>query len=687
MTDNIARNTTLRYGVPQDRSIKDKKSIEQYSEDGTITEYTTPWVGRLSSDGLITPNSGWWAFDVDLSLYSGKGLSQGDNIHLQMRSWEKSHVSLSSLIAAKIDGTIEANVDLLQSQHLSNSMMGMVSKVGSMGGSLYKVVTSLETGKWGEALSAGINIGKTAANLCGVKTEAAQDIQGKIDGTVTLSMTGSIETSGSIEASKQTTGIVSPTFYLKDFDFSNAPALGEGIWNLETSPVVYYTDAYVDWRSEEYHTTKKWTRPVLSDKVGAFWDGMKYVGKKSPFGGVNASKEPCRGRVCYFDPTSVKVTLNPHVFTEDEIRNAKVYAVCGVRHNAKFGSTEGYRTAMDLGSSELSAAGTRNFTNRPFDEVPFDALSSYNDKMGKKTGVKFDAEDFNNGKYGVFGRGDKDYLLEPVALHAADAADWMPAYEVNVTLVVEHEGTPIVYSRTFLPKYEQMNSARMTDLTPEKIADSRPDNYVAEIYSEQMNHIKDLRNWIWRTIHPAYGSPYKVHQWNWSINLDNGRWYEIPAIEDKVEESFSQIFDGDPATKWCCRIKTRNASEAKSVGDSNRSVWFAEFQTNAVVSPVSYTLVTANDNSVFSARRPRTWALYGRESVNDAWKLLDKQETAAAGGVPTANALPHTNMTAKEYQLNPASASNMHYFRFEVLNTWDNDENSYMQLGEFRLNW
>ena len=67
--------------------------------------------------------------------------------------------------------------------------------------------------------------------------------------------------------------------------------------------------------------------------------------------------------------------------------------------------------------------------------------------------------------------------------------------------------------------------------------------------------------------------------------------------------------------------------------------------------------------------------------------MLDKQETAAAGGVPTANALPHTNMTAKEYQLNPASASNMHYFRFEVLNTWDNDENSYMQLGEFKLNW
>lgn len=123
------------------------------------------------------------------------------------------------------------------------------------------------------------------------------------------------------------------------------------------------------------------------------------------------------------------------------------------------------------------------------------------------------------------------------------------------------------------------------------------------------------------------------------------------------------------------------------MGDNSRSVWFAEFQTEAVVSPVSYTLVTANDNAVFSARRPRTWALYGRETGNEAWTLLDRQETAAAGGVPTANALPHTNLTAKDYQLNASTASNMRYFRFEVLNTWDNGENSYMQLGELKLNF
>ena len=94
-----------------------------------------------------------------------------------------------------------------------------------------------------------------------------------------------------------------------------------------------------------------------------------------------------------------------------------------------------------------------------------------------------------------------------------------------------------------------------------------------------------------------------------------------------------------------------------------------------------------DDDGQHRDHRPRTWALYGRETVNEAWTLLDRQETAAAGGVPTANALSHTNMTAKGYQLNASTASNMRYFRFEVLNTWDNGENSYMQLGELKLNF
>ena len=154
---------------------------------------------------------------------------------------------------------------------------------------------------------------------------------------------------------------------------------------------------------------------------------MKYVEVKSPFGGVGDSKEPARGRVCYFDPASIKVTLNDKVFTEDEIRNAKVYAVCGVCKGAKFGSTENYRKAIGLGESKITAACSRVFSNRPFDEAPFDGLCGYSDMMGMKTSVKFTAEDFDDRRFGVFGRGNENYLIEPQALHSGNGADWMPA--------------------------------------------------------------------------------------------------------------------------------------------------------------------------------------------------------------------------------------------------------------------
>ena len=49
----------------------------------------------------------------------------------------------------------------------------------------------------------------------------------------------------------------------------------------------------------------------------------------------------------------------------------------------------------------------------------------------------------------------------------------MPAYEVNVTVVVEHDGKPIVYSRTYLPEYKSMDAAEVVKFTPEKLMEQK----------------------------------------------------------------------------------------------------------------------------------------------------------------------------------------------------------------------
>ena len=110
MTDNLALRTTIPYGVPADRKLSNKAAINQTGQ-GTFMDYITPWVDYKSNDGLIVPNAGWWAFDVDMSLMRPETINEQDNIKLQMRSWDTDHTSLFSTMAANIDGTMKGSFE------------------------------------------------------------------------------------------------------------------------------------------------------------------------------------------------------------------------------------------------------------------------------------------------------------------------------------------------------------------------------------------------------------------------------------------------------------------------------------------------------------------------------------------------------------------------------------------------
>lgn len=687
----MAQNTTLLYGIPQDLRLKSKEKIGQ-TVSGNIVSYTTPWVKNMSQDGHIVPNAGWWAFDIDLSLYSGKNYNNSDEISLQMRSWQGDHVSLNSLITANIDGSIKANIDLLQSQHIGNSLFGVIGRLGSMGASVKKVVDSATAEKWGDAFGAGIAFGKTVANMCGVKTESSQDIQGTFDGTVSLAMNGTISTTGIVQGTRPTENIASPTFMFKDFDRQYANALGEGIWNLETSPVVYYTNAQVEWRHDyDTHTLKLSGDPFRGTKeVYTRWGD-----KNSPFNAqksvvfqglwseeVHTSKDPWCGYVNYFDPSSIKVTLNPNVFTEDEIEGAKVFATCGVRRaNSEFGSLDDYRSALGLQGNQFDISKTNGgeYYNRPFTEAPFDALSNCEDKMGMVTGKTFPISKMDGHNCGMFGRGDDDYILDPIPLSGDDhpLRTYMPSYEVTVTLIVEHDGKPIVYSRTYLPEYKYMAVTSMPTLDPYVIENMRPANYVPEIFDQQIKRNRDIQTWTRRTLQ--------------SNERGSNNIFSDP------KETWTNLIDGDVNTKWNPVyedkywdkhfIRDSYYGQAESAYYSDKQCLFAEFKTNFPITPWSYTLTTANNNASNHAGRPRTWVLLGKKKASDPWTMLDAEETAGSGGVPRSNALPMGNLQEKEYFFNGTRPDGFQYFRFEVLYTWNDDRDAHMQLGEFRFNY
>ena len=578
MTDHLAQQSTWRYGLPEDKTIQNKTTLGQ-TGDGTYMTYTTPWTNYMSDDGLITPNAGWWAFDVDLSQTRTDDILSTDNIRLQMRSWNTQHVSLSSTIQAAIEGSfsgdLNAEVNLLQSQHLNNSATGIVAKLGSMAGNVASAVANYMKGEKGNAFGAVVDFAKNGCNLAGIKTEGAHDIEGdikgKVEGTITLGLTGNIDTEGTIRGSAPTVGIASPTFYLKDFDLKNSH-LGQGVWNLKTPPVVY----------------------VLCRFVAAGGGDILY-----PY---------------FLDPNSIEIQLNPDVFPESQVEWIKVEALCTAKKSKM--NDDATRLAYGVGSywkiREITTVvkqreripyetyweGVQWYENVSKENSAFsDFLYSSEDKMG------FEFKD--DWKTRVLrGRCMDDMWLEPyVCFYDYDyqEVERMPFLEVNVTVRVKMKGmdTPILLSRNYLPEYKNYAYGWGMDQAIQKASAYKP----TELYDYQMKRINDLLTLFRVPSHKDYN------------------YFPLSGTGGTGSEGYDKLFDGKKETKWC----TSEKQDGK---------WFVEFMSREPINVTSYCLTTANDAKSYPDRNPKKWKVYGKLNEGDQWTELDSREN---GNLPADN--------------------------------------------------
>lgn len=377
-------------------------------------EYVTPWVDYMSQDGLIVPNAGWWAFDVDLSMARADGIQPTDNIKLQMRSWNTQHVSLASTVAANIDGTFKGQFDITKTTVSSaKGLTQSLSDIAGVGKSLYSAVSSAIKGNYLDALKNAVSFGTGAYNVYGAmtkKTTTSVDTlaKGSITGTINLGLTGTIDTEGTIRGSAPTVGIASPTFYLKDFDLKNSH-LGQGVWNLKTPPVVY----------------------VLNPPYTNMYGG----GLAIPY---------------FFDPNSIEIQLNPDVFPESQVEWIKVEALCTAKTSKL--NDDATRLAYGLGSYDAEEIYQGEFrkawalvdyhwwayTLQNDNNVFRDFLYSSKDKMG------FDLKEYilihkpyDSGF--LNGRCKDDLWLEP-AVSVYSGGDRLPFLEVNSDRARQDEG-------------------------------------------------------------------------------------------------------------------------------------------------------------------------------------------------------------------------------------------------------
>ena len=504
MTDNLATHTTIPYGVPDDRTLTNKAAINQ-TGSGTYMDYITPWVDYRSNDGLIVPNDGWWAFDVDLSLTRPETISDDDNIKLQMRSWNTNHTSLYSTVEANIDGEMKGSFEgQTKTPLIASSSKGLFGRVGDLvklGTKVKDAVTNLYSGNVAGAIKGGIDLAKNGSSLASGKTKASGGettgtFDGTFEGTINMMMNGTINTDGVIQGSAPTVGVASPTFYLKDFDTKNSH-LGQGVWNLKKTPVVYRTN-YILYE--------------LGDDMCLFTEFHKDPDKHLDYMAYN--------QFYFFDPSSIEVELNPDVFPESDIEWMQVDAVCGVRKGMMFNDTYAQALGIDNSKNDIE----KNVYITPLHYFSFKHLLknigasnnmtypyayNYTDHDAEQMGCVLNKDDPSGFSITwVVGHGAGNYTIEPFYVvtdniyhsYYGDVADGLvyktPGYEISVSLTVKLKGvdTPFAFSRIYVPEIKNLdiknlgsiieNAEKKTNLSP-KTANR------TNLYDMQLSRLKD----------------------------------------------------------------------------------------------------------------------------------------------------------------------------------------------------
>ena len=523
MGDNLAQHSNYAYGVPSNRTITNKAAIGQTGAD-TYMEYVTPWVDYKSSDGLIVPNAGWWAFDVDLSIYRpNANHDTKSSIKLQMRSWDAHSISLYSTLTAGIEGTIKADLKLdqvVKKKSSSSSTKGVLMglQATAQAGS---ALANFYTGNWANGLTSMGQMFGTGASLAGLGDGGSQPASytGSLDGTISLGMNGNMNTDGVISGSKATTGVPSPTISLNDFDLKNSH-MGQGVWNLKTAPKVYRMD-YV-------------TYELYDDYLS---------------------------RPCFFDPSSIEVELNPDVFPESQIEWMEVDAICGASADKQCDPSNGVwnltgnaalRDAYGVGTPGLEGYWA-GFIGTPImvenrNTCLWDFLYNMNDKHGMD--ALYTILDISYAEWlEIQGRGKNGFAIEPQAAGCYVGESWTryvpyPFLEVNVKVKVKMRGmeNPIVLSRNYLPDIVDYGDGS-------DFESSRRYYYVGkkyghtDLYDYQMKRIDDIIK-LYRT--PKVGDLY-YSDGTYSKTLEPGKTPigVVAYVTDPSKHAEGEIFETD----------------------------------------------------------------------------------------------------------------------------------------------
>lgn len=626
MTDAMAQRSVYGYGLPLDRQIVNKAALSQ-TVSNMFVDYVTPYVRNVAPDGKITPNAGWWAFDIDMSLYrpDDNGFGQGQQMSLQMRSWKEDHVSLATAITGTLDGQIKLDQTKDATLSKSKGLLGWIADITGFGSSVSKLlaVGSADAFSWVDAIESGISVAKTGMGLFadfrsevegGNKPISQLDTLSKINGTISLNIDASAKTEGTIKSSIPVTGVASPTIHPANFSFFGS-SVGNGTWNIKSSPVVYYYNK------------------------GGITIGLNHSGYNNKLW----------SRAYVFDPSSVELVLNPQIFPESDIEWVKVDALCGARLSATSQKASVYRKAFGL---------DYNYDyNEPIDDGIFPEII-YKDHYQWQVDFLYRSDNKMNTDYYVFkedktaagteskrylsGRGVDGYMIEPYAVEE------LPDLEVNVMVLVKLKSkqNPIVMSRPYLPILKKLDVKSSTDIAAleDKVVKGK-----AKVGKIERGPIYDYQL-------------KRIHGYKRSAD----DWFFLP-----VSTKSEGCYDARPLFETPANYSGESSYGVEiSTNQSKTGEWNIEWSYANADEPCGYEMEA--NLSTDDITYPSSWKLKAKLNAGDDWTVIDEHNNdywTEGYGSCTYFKLKVQNKSWKYYRLEiteKASSKqllNINYFR------------------------
>ena len=133
-------------------------------------------------------------------------------------------------------------------------------------------------------------------------------------------------------------------------------------------------------------------------------------------------------------------------------------------------------------------------------------------------------------------------------------------------------------------------------------------------------------------------------------------------------ENYDKIVDGSTSTKWCL-----NGGEGNSV--------YAIFHASHPIYVTGYKVSTANDNSQYTGRNPKSWTLYG--STTDSYPDKDDSSWEVIASVTNDTKLQDVNFTTYTYTLPKETTKAYQSFKW-VVTERKGGGNGVIQVSEFR---